>query len=143
MPCVGQAGGCEHSAAVAATSLELADAGIDIIDVPAAAVVGHYLPPGEDEALARLILDPSASELLACTGSTVVSMLPRLGRLTHVAHTGRVPPAAFTAAMRRAMQGCVDVASVLRTAAVDAERKRVKAAGKASKAAASTAISTG
>lgn len=127
-----QAGGGEHSAAVAAAALALADAGIDAIDIPAAAVVGFHVPP--PPLAPRLILDPSATELAACSGSTVVSMLPRIGRLTHVAHTGRVPPATFTAAMQRGMEGCVAVVAALRVAAIDAARRRARAAAKAAAA---------
>lgn len=132
-PLLTQAGGGEHSAAVAAAALALADAGIDAIDIPAACVVGLHTPP--PPLAPRLVLDPSAAELAACAGSTVVSMLPRIGRLTHVAHTGRVPPETFTAAMQRGMEGCVAVVASLRTAAIDAARRRARAAAKAAAAA--------
>lgn len=71
----------------------------------------------------------------------MVSMLPRLGRLTHVAHTGRAPAAAFTAAMQRAMLACVSVAGTLRVAAVDSVRRRAKTLAKAAAAAAAVPAS--
>jgi ribonuclease PH len=121
-----QAGGGEHSAAVAAAALALADAGIDVLDLPVAITVGHYT--GSSDGARRLIVDPSAAELAECTGSTTVSMLPRLGRITHAIHTGRVPADVFAAAMQRAMEACMAVAPAVRAAAVDAARKRAKAA---------------
>jgi ribonuclease PH len=129
-----QAGGGEHSAAVAAAALALADAGIDLLDIPVAVAVGHcVLPgaaagggvPGEPR---RLIVDPSAAELAACSATTSVSMLPRLGRLTQAVHTGRVPADEFAAAMQRAMEACAALAPAVRAAAVDAARKRMRAA---------------
>lgn len=134
-----QADGGEHSAAVAGAALALADAGIDVIDIAASVTVGHYVTT---DTTTRLIVDPSADELSACVGNTVVSMLPRLGRLTLVAHTGRAPASAFTAAMQRSMQGCLTISTALRAAVVDSTKRRAKASVKSKTSVAATANPT-
>jgi ribonuclease PH len=128
-----QAGGGEHSASVIAAALALADAGIDLLDLPVAIAVGHHCA-SDCDGDRRLIVDPSAVELAACSGVTVISMLPRLGRLTHAAHTGRVPADFFASAMHRAMEACAAAAPAIRSALVDAARKRARAASSTSAA---------
>lgn len=144
--------GGEESACLVAAALAAADAGIDMLDLPASVrVAGHAAPApaaaasssGASSAAAPAVttIDPDARESAGAAFTMTAALMPRSGLLTHTAHAGEAAPEAFLAALSLAMDGCVSVCDVMRAALCDSARRRLRAAaaaGAGSAAAAAT-----
>lgn len=120
-----EADGGEDAAALLAASLALADAGIEMLDVPVAATVASV---GRAVAASggggRLVVDPDASELHASSFSCLVVLLPRIGTIVRAVHSGEAAPADFVRCTSLAMDACLAVFSVAREALAASVRRR-------------------
>ena len=120
-----EADGGDDAAVLLAASLSLADAGIQMIDVPVAATVACLSAPGTvGGANARFVIDPDEAELAACSFSCLVVLLPRIGTIVRAIHSGEAEPAGFVRCTTLAMDACLAVFNVTRAALVDSVRRR-------------------
>ena len=146
-----EADGGEGAACLVAAALAVADAGIEMVDLPAAmCVAGHAVRAhggsgggggggggggrggGGGGAAAALGVDPDAREAAAADFALSLALMPRAELLTHVAHAGEAPPEDLLAALRLAMDGCVGVYDAMRETLLTAARRQLDAVGEAS-----------
>ena len=137
--------GGEESACLIAAALAAADAGIEMIDLPASVGVAGHNPSafsssssssnssssGSSEAAPVIAIDPAARESAAASFTMTAALMPRCGLLTHTAHAGEAPAEAFLSALSLAMDGCVSVFEIMKAALADSAKRKLRAAAAA------------
>lgn len=116
-----EADGGEDAACLLAAALALIDAGVEMLDVPAAATVACVRQPGAAD---RLLVDPDAGELARAAYSSHVVVLPRVGTVMRAVHSGEAEPAAFVRCITVAFDACLTQFDVAKGALVAAARRR-------------------
>jgi ribonuclease PH len=99
-------------AAVAAAAAALADAGIDMIDIPGAACVSGQSNANES----RLLVDPTATELADSAFAATAVYLPRQEVLSFSSFVGDVSSATYSELTALALDASTTVAEAVRAA---------------------------
>ncbi len=119
-----EADGSESVAVLLASALALADAGIDLLDVPTAcSVAGVLAAPG---GVWNLLVDPTAAQTEAAAFVTTVAYLPTLQTIARAQHVGTAPAEATMAALRLAMEAAVAKGAEMRAALQGAAALRAR-----------------
>lgn len=139
--------GGDGPACLVAAALAVADAGIEMVDIPSSiSVVGHAPAAASsanssaadngsavDGGAMSIAIDPSAKESATASFTLTVCLLPRVGLLTHTSHAGEAPAEVFVSALRLAMDGCVSVFEAMRSALHDSAKRKARAAAAAAR----------
>jgi len=103
-----ESGGDDLALAVAAASLALVDAGVEVLDTVAACSVCRVGP--------ALLLNPSADEERLAEGTVTVALLPTLGKVSMLDCAGKWSQSAFDQAVDTAVAGCRTLDGAMRAA---------------------------
>jgi exosome complex component MTR3 len=118
-----EADGSESVAVLLAAALALADAGIDLLDIPSAcSVAGTQAGPG---GAWTLLVDPTAAETASAAFVTTVAYLPALQTIASAQHAGNAPGETTIAALRLAMEAAVAKGAAMRAALQAAATARI------------------
>jgi len=112
-----QADGGELAAGTAAASAALVDAGVELVDVVAAAQVA-FAPGG------ALLVDPDAEEEARCEARATVAYMPALRRATLVRHSGAVDESALARGLALALDAAAALGAALRPTLLAAARDK-------------------
>jgi exosome complex component RRP41 len=115
------ADGGDLAAAIIAASLALADAGVPMRDVVAAAPLarvgrGGGATPGGATAGEASVLDPTAAEGAACSAGLTLALMPAVDRVTQAVFAGAWGPDAAEAGVGLAAAAAAGVGDAMRLA---------------------------
>ncbi|RYY38290.1 hypothetical protein EON62_00525 [archaeon] len=124
--------GADLSTCIIAAALAVANAGIEMVDLPASVTLVGKADSGATGAPAvRMLVDPTSAEEAAATFKSVLAYMPVTAGLSYSEHAGSVSDAVLLTAVQTGMQACIPVYTEMRNALVAAERRRTRAAHKA------------
>lgn len=110
--CVLESGGSDVAVAIAAASLALSDAGIELYDLVSACTVANVA--------GNLLLDPTSDEVSQSKGTLTLAMMPSANEVTQLQLTGEWSSVQQREAMELAMGGCAQLKAVIRQTLIDA-----------------------
>ena len=128
-----QADGAVLPACVAAASLALADAAVEMDDIVACCSMaalevaygdGATRENGgqeEGQALLTLLADPTEEEIIESTGTVTIAMIPNFREVTLWEQTGKLSPSDSSAAIEMCRDGCATMHQFMRRCLVKAD----------------------
>ena len=106
------------AAAIIASSLALADAGVECLDLVSACHVSAIANPSDPSKIICLI-DPTESERETCLGTVTVALMPNMKEVTYWDQSGRLKSEASSEAISLCRAGCLNIYKLMRTCLIE------------------------
>ena len=110
------------AAAIIASSLALADAGVECIDLVSACHVSA-MSHSSDSSKVSCLLDPTENEIKTCLGTVTVALMPNMREVTYWDQSGRLKTETSSEAVTLCRDGCVSMHKLMRECLIDSRNK--------------------